>query len=450
MNEQQTKYTTILQIVGVLFIFWGILGLMDAKNYSYSGYITDGNNTITQVKDGSPAETAGMQVGDVMKSYDGISVTDSKASLKRKRTEIGQSVEILVDRSGEEQALQVTYTALPDKDSTLNIFVFIMGFIFVFLGLYVHLKKKTALTFAFAVFGVFFGFIWFTGPNINPGFLSNLVNSVTITIIMFAFVALARFILQYPLQSSFLKGGNSRWIYAPAAVIVAIIWILNFVQPDSTSSLNVTLNILFFVVIIFYFGLSLITLIGKYSKANAEERKSSGLNYMLLGAVLGLLPFLIFFTINQLSPTTILPAYDYMFLTFAFIPIFFSLALMQFQKIMKTKNMMTAIILLEGDTSNGDLVLSDKGKSYVKKNEVVTWIIHPDSGVESITAMTVKPGSTNVFTKRPSKLGNSKNWQGRIRNDVKGKTEEEYNIEWKDSNGKEYTFDPVLVINPFL
>jgi len=329
MNEQQTKYTTILQIVGVLFIIWGILGLMDAKNYSYSGYNTDGNNTITQVKDGSPAETAGMQVGDVMKSYDGILVTDSKAFFKRKRTEIGQSVEIVVDRSGEEQALQVTYTELPDKNSSLNMFAFIMGLIFVFLGLYVHLKKKTALTFTFAVFGVFFGFIWFNGPNINPGFLSNLVNSVNITIIMFAFVALARLILQYPQQSSFLNGGNSRWIYAPAALIVVIIWILNFAQPDSTSGLNVTINMLFFVVIVFYFGLALITLIGKYSKANAEERKSSGLNYMLLGAVLGLLPFLIFFTVNQLSPTTILPGDDYMFLTFAFIPIFFSMALMR-------------------------------------------------------------------------------------------------------------------------
>ena len=329
MNEQQTKYTTILQIVGVLFIIWGILGLMDAKNYSYSGYVTDGDNTITQVREGSPAEVAGMQVGDVRKSIDGISMTDSKAFSKRKRTEIGQIVEIVVDRNGEEQALQVTYSALPDKNSTLNMSAFIMGLIFVLLGLYVHLKKKTALTFAFAAFGVLFGFIWFNGPNINPGFLNDLVNSINITVIMFAFVALARFVLQYPPQSSFLVGGNSRWIYAPATVIVVIIWILNFAQPDSTSSLNVTINMLFFVVIVFYFGLSLIKLISKYSKANAEERKSSGLNQMLLGAVLGLLPFLIFFTVNQLSPTTILPGDDYMFLTFAFIPIFFSMALMQ-------------------------------------------------------------------------------------------------------------------------
>ena len=146
---------------------------------------------------------------------------------------------------------------------------------------------------------------------------------------MFAFVALARFILRYPPESSFLNGGNSRWTYAPAAVIVVIIWILNFAQPDSTSTLNVTLRTLFGVIIIFYFGLALITLIRKYLNTNAEVRKSTGLNHMLLGAVLGLLPFLIFFTVNQLSPTTILPGDDYMFLTFAFIPIFFSMALLQ-------------------------------------------------------------------------------------------------------------------------
>lgn len=329
MSDQSAKNGGILKIAAVLFIIWGILGLMDSKNYSYDGYNTDGNNKIVQVKDGSPAEAAGMQVGDVMKSYDGIAVTDSKAFSKRKRTEIGQTVEIVVDRNGEEQALQVTYSALPDMNTTLNMSAFIMGLIFIVLGLYVDNKKKSALSFAFAVFAVFFGFVFFNGPYINPGFLNELVNSINVTLLMFAFVALARFILQYPPQSTFLNGGNSRWIYAPAAVMVVIIWILNFAHPDSTSTLNVTLRSLFGVIIIFYFGLALITLIRKYSNANAEDRKSLGLNQMLLGAILGLLPFLIYFTVNQLSPSTILPGNDYMFLTFSFIPIFFSMALLQ-------------------------------------------------------------------------------------------------------------------------
>jgi len=329
MSEQTTKSGSILKIAAVLFIIWGILGLMDAKNYSYSGYSTDGNNKITQVREGSPAEAAGMQVGDVMKSYDGITMTDSKAFSKRKRTEIGQTVEIVIDRNGEEHALQVTYTEQPDKNSSLNIAAFIMGLLFIILGLYVDSKKKTALSYAFAVFGVLFGFIWFNGPYINPGFLRELVNSIDITIIMFGFVALARFILQYPPESSFFNGGNSRWTYVPAVVIVVVVWILNFVQPDSTSTLNVTINMLFFAVVVFYFGLALITLIRKYSKADGETRKSLALNHMLLGAVLGLLPFLIVYTINRISPTTIVPGNDYLFLTFAFIPIFFSVALLK-------------------------------------------------------------------------------------------------------------------------
>lgn len=329
MSDQTTKNSSILIIAAVLFIIWGILGLMDAKNYSYSGYSTDGNNTITQVREGSPAEAAGMQVGDVMKSYDGIAMTDSKAFSKRSRTEIGQTVEIIVDRNGGEQSLQVTYAEVPDKNSSLNIAAFIMGLIFIALGLYVNSKKKTALSYAFAIFGVLFGFIWFNGPYINPGFLRQLVNSLDITIIMFAFVALARFILQYPPESSFLNGGNSRWSYAPAALIVVIVWILNFTQPDSTSTLNTIMSTIFFVVIIFYFGLSLLTLISKYSKASSETRSSSGLNHMLLGAILGIVPFLIVYTINQISPTTILPGDDYIFLTFTFIPILFSMALLK-------------------------------------------------------------------------------------------------------------------------
>ena len=328
MSDQSTKNGSILKIAAVLFIIWGILGLMDAKNYSYAGYSTD-NNKITQVREGSPAEAAGLQVGDVMKSYDGISVTDSKAFSKRDRTEIGQTVEIVVDRNGEEQTLQVTYSEMPDKNSTLNIAAFLMGLLFIVLGLYVDSKKKTALSHAFASFGVLFGFIWFNGPYMNPGFLRQLVNSLDITIIMFAFVALARFILQYPPQSSFLNGGNSRWTYAPAGLIVLIVWILNLTQPDSTSTLNVTINMLFFAVIIFYFGISLLTLISKYSKANAETRTTLGLNHMLLGAILGLVPFLIVFIINRISPTTIVPGDDYLFLTFAFIPIFFSMALLK-------------------------------------------------------------------------------------------------------------------------
>ncbi len=332
MENQSTKYNALLFIVGLLFIIWGVLGLMDSKNYAYSGYSTDGNNTIIQVREGSPSEAAGLMVGDVMKSYDGIAVEDTKSFAKRERTEIGDVIDVVVDRDGEEQTLSITYSELPAKNASLNMAAFIMGLLFVLLGLLVHNKKKSALSLSFAIFSVFFGFVWFNGPNIEPGFLDQLVNSLSTTLVMFAVAAMAGFALKYPPKSSFLDGGSSKWLYAPAAVIVVIIWILNFSQPDSTSTLNTTMRLLFGVIILYYFGMALITLIRKYAKASTEERSASGLNLMLIGVVLGILPFLINFIITRISPSTILPGSDYLFLTFAFIPIFFALALMKMKK----------------------------------------------------------------------------------------------------------------------
>ena len=332
MENQSKKYNTLLLILGVVFIIWGVLGLMDSKNLAYAGYNTDGNNTIIQVKEGSPSEAAGLMVGDIMKSYDGIAVEDSKSFAKRPRTAIGDVVEVVVDRNGEEHTLSITYTELPSKSASLNMVAFIMGLLFIILGLWVHTKKKTALTLSFAVFSVFFGFIWFNGPNIEPGFLDKLVNSIDTTLVMFAVAAMAGFTLRYPPKSSYLDGGSSKWLYAPAAVIVVIIWILNFAQPDSTSTLNTTMRLLFGIIILYYFGMALITLIRKYAKASAEERTSQGLNLMLWGVILGILPFLINFAITRISPSTILPGADYLFITFAFIPIFFALALMKMKK----------------------------------------------------------------------------------------------------------------------
>ncbi len=331
MENQSTKYNTLLLILGVLFIIWGVLGLMDSKNYAYSGYSTDGNNTITQVRDGSPAEDAGMQVGDVMKSYDGILVTDSKSFSERERTEIGDVVAVVVDRNGEETTLNISYSELPSKNRTLNQAAFIMGLVFVLLGLYVHFKKKSTLSITFAAFSLCFGFIWFNGPNIDPGVLNDVVNSIDIAIVMFSIASLASFALKYPPVSSFLNGGKNRMLYAPAALIVLIIWILNFTNPDSTSTLNVSIRILFGVIIIFYFGLAFISLVKKHVNANSQERKASGLNLVLWGTILGLLPFLINFIVTRISPTTILPGSDFIFLTFALIPIFFSLALLQME-----------------------------------------------------------------------------------------------------------------------
>jgi hypothetical protein len=333
MNNQLSKNKSLLMLAGILFIIWGIFGLMDAKNYTYSGYQSAGDYSIIKVDPGSPAEAAGMLVGDVIKSSGGIAITDSKELSKRERTKIGEVRTFVVNRNGADVTLQLTYAAMQGKDNLLNIVSFFLGLLFVVLAYYVYHTLNTELSFALALFLLTFGCNFFGGAYIEPGMLSNIVNSINSAILMFSFAFLAVFILQYPPKSKFLDSDiNRKMLYVPAILLIIMFTVLNFAKPEGSSSLNSIVRIILGVVIILYFVLALLTLIQKYRNADAQVRSASGLNHMILGAMIGLLPILIYFSINTIMPKIILPGNDYLFITFGAIPIFFTLALLQQSK----------------------------------------------------------------------------------------------------------------------
>lgn len=327
MENYSSKYNSVILIAGILFIIWGILGLMDAKNYTYAGYNTSDNWEVIKIEEGSPAELSGMQLGDVIKSTGGISVTDTKALNKRQRAEIGETRAIVVDRNGEETTLQLTYIKMIDKDRTNNFIGFVIGLLFIVLGIYANNKHKTALSGAFAVFAVCFGFLFMNGPYIASTALSTFVGVISSAVFLFAFTALAIYMLRYTPESSFLSSKNSKLLYVPMLVLLLIIVVLEVVQPDRSGTLNMVMRLLFGVFIIGYFLIALVTLIKKYSKASSEEKSSNGLNYMLWGVIIGIVPILIEFTIRTISPETEVPGSDYLWYTFAAMPICFTLAL---------------------------------------------------------------------------------------------------------------------------
>lgn len=333
MKNQTGNYTTTLFVVAVLFIIWGILGVMDFKNFTYSGYITDGDNTIIKVEDNSPASDAGFQVEDIIKKTGGISVTDTKALSSRERSKIGDVREFVVERTGSELSLHLTFAAMNNKDKALNFIAFIIGLFFIVLGVYAHTKIKTLLSLSFAIFALCFGYNFMFGSYANDELLRKIINVFTNTVVLFSIAALANFMLKYPPHSNFLnKKGSLLWLYIPAVALIVFIWVLIFVQPDSTSSLNQIIRILFGIFIVGYFGVALVTLIIKYAKSTNEQRQLRGLNFLLLGTVIGLVPILIAILVQTISPKTLLPGSDYFYITFVAIPIFFTIALIKQKK----------------------------------------------------------------------------------------------------------------------
>ncbi len=97
---QLARYKTPLLVVSVLILIWGVFGALDVRNQAYRGYVTDGNNTVTGVAVGGPAEAAGFEVGDYIFSVDGVSVEDVGAGGQRGRAAVNEVRAFEVERDG--------------------------------------------------------------------------------------------------------------------------------------------------------------------------------------------------------------------------------------------------------------------------------------------------------------------------------------------------------------
>ncbi len=87
----------------------GWLGLDVEKNAS-SGYV------VTGVADGSPAEKAGFQKGDVLVAFNGIALTDdNKEALKKAKMQnaVGRQVTYTISRAGAERQIAATLAKVP-------------------------------------------------------------------------------------------------------------------------------------------------------------------------------------------------------------------------------------------------------------------------------------------------------------------------------------------------
>ena len=151
-------------------------------------------------------------------------------------------------------------------------------------------KSASSLTKAFTLFILCFGFIFFNGPYLEPGFLKTLVNCISTSIVLLSFAFMMAYMLEFPPQAKIPK-----FLFIPALVVITLVCVLSVVRLDGSGTFNMILRLIFGVTIIFYFLGSLITLI-KNMQEQLQVRSETGLNLMLVGALIGLLPIIIYFT----------------------------------------------------------------------------------------------------------------------------------------------------------
>lgn len=314
-------------VVAGIVVIWAVLTVLDMPNTTYTGYSTTAQNVVNNVEAGSPAEAAGLMVGDQITSFDGIPVEDVRALNEAPRVVPGTVRQVGVDRDGQAMTLSVTVGSPAGVNQAVNWIGILIGLIYLLLPFWALSKTGSAASVVLAWFGVCFALAFLPGPYISSPMLRNLVGAVFLTAILLGFAMLLRFVLTFPSESPFLsKPAAKLWIFGPAVFIALMFAYLFIGQPAATAGLNTVVNILIGAFIIGYFGASLFVLIGRYRSASPEARASSGLSLVLWGAVIALVPLLLTSILNLVTPMTVLPGQQFYFLTLAVIPIAFSLA----------------------------------------------------------------------------------------------------------------------------
>jgi hypothetical protein len=314
---------TALLVFAAVVVVYGALGWLDVRNYAQGGWATTPDNTVTQVLSGSPSEAGGLQVGDKIVSLGGIAVTDAAAQADRGRPKIGETWEFVVERDGATVSLDVTFGEMVPERRFLAHAGFLVGFCFIVFTVRAFIQEQTASTQALALGGILFSFAFIVGPYFGSPMLRSLDNAVTTLLVWLGVATILNFLLVH------LRSGGNRLVYIPGlAVGLVIAWRI-LAQPEATDTLNNLTSAAVGVVAAFYLIASLVTVYRSYAAATGSERESSGLQLMMIGAVVGMLLPIINIVISVVAPQVVLPGQNFYFLTFIAIPITWSMAVLK-------------------------------------------------------------------------------------------------------------------------
>ncbi len=326
-SQDFPRQRALILLVTAALLIWGLLGVLDVSNRTFTGFLTDGNNNITQVLENSPAEAAGFVRGDRIRTNGGIPVEDTRAITARIRPSVGEERTFQIERDDQIVDLELTYAALPIDQRLTAFGAILIGLSFLVFGVWAYLSEPNAKTGLLALLGFAFAPTLLVGPYVESPLWRNVVVTIVLVIELFAFVFLAHFLITFPKSiSEFLRKKQITVLYGPAVLMSLIVIWASVVRPEGTSLFNIVFRTLFGVFLVGYFGLALIAMLRGYFKTPSGERTRKGMNLLLLGTAVGLGPITLVILIGLIAPQIVIPGGQYSYLTLIILPATYALA----------------------------------------------------------------------------------------------------------------------------
>jgi hypothetical protein len=328
------RYKILFLVLTAVVFIWGAIGALDITRIPYAGYtLSPDASRVTLVRAGSPAEQAGIKVGDTVTQMNGIPISDLATLAERGRPAINSDGSLTMKRDATEQTLTFKYAQLPLVDILTGPgFLTLTGLAFLILGLMVYLKNPTRLSTIFCSLSLLFAVSLFHAPYLASSLPRRIIEAVLSMILAILLAVLLNYCLNFPSTKTILI--RYPWL-RQAIYLIAGAWgimlaTIIITTPPMWRRRMLVLSIINGLIIGGYVLLSVISVIHSYIKASAEDRKATGLNFMMLGLVIGFGPILLAILLHTFIPHLAdLPGERFYGMTMLAIPIGMALALMK-------------------------------------------------------------------------------------------------------------------------
>lgn len=321
-NNRNGSGRMLLGGLALLVAIWGVLGWFDLESQAEAGFQTDTQSRVIAVDEGSPAAEAGLLVDDQILKIGGYAVEDARSQARLPRMKAGDTRVFTVQREGAEKDVAIVYLALSGEKINLERVSLAVGFCFLLFPLLALFRVSNHATGLLAVMGIGLSMSVLEGPFIADAGVRAMTSTISSLFVLVGMATLVRFLLVFPKRRAFMdKGYAKSLIYLPALLLwLLLAWRLLF-TPPSSAALNSFHGLLTGIVEGGYFLVALFLLLHNYSRTDRAQRQSLGLNLMLWGTVLGLLPACIALLAATFSPEAGLPGQAYYFVSLALIPL---------------------------------------------------------------------------------------------------------------------------------
>ncbi len=287
-NEQWSKYKKALTVLSVLV---GLVAIPSARSIfkiADLGYRTNMDHAVIQVAPDGPAEKAGLQVGDAIKSIDGIDVKDIKSHLQRPKPKIDDIRAMTVEREGNQKEISLNLTEYPLQYKVHFLLLKVIGLCGIFVYLYVYLKVQSRITFLCLIGGLCMAlghFFQILGIESRALFV---VYYIVFSAMLFLGLSLgAYFFLLFPKPKSLLEKKNVKvFLFAPAIACTVFTSMILLLKPAIMGVRNNSLILILNGGAAYYILWIGITVVHTYIRATPQERSQQGLNILFFGTVL--------------------------------------------------------------------------------------------------------------------------------------------------------------------